>query len=131
MENPTPKKSRKELQKQITELLNAYAKSMADIDSKKIRKSVKEASKLVAKAIAKSMKENKIKKQPSAAVRKNISKAKPSAIISSRRRAAKKRQTKKPKAHPGIKRTANKSIAASLPPKTGNDFPAIKNKTAE
>lgn len=57
MKTNKTKNQKKELQAQVSDLIHAFAKSKTKIGSKKIRKSVKEASKLVAKAIYKTLSE--------------------------------------------------------------------------
>ncbi|HLG35676.1 MAG TPA: histidine phosphatase family protein [Bacteroidia bacterium] len=55
MKTNKTKNQKKELQAQVAELITAFAKSKTKIGSKKIRKTVKEASKLLAKAIYKTL----------------------------------------------------------------------------
>lgn len=57
------KNQKKELQAQVSEMITAFAKSKTKIGSKKIRKTVKEASKLIAKAIYKTLNAQPIAKK--------------------------------------------------------------------
>jgi phosphohistidine phosphatase len=81
MKSKKSNSSKKDLKEQIAVLIYAFAKSMTNTESKKIRRVVKEASKMLSKAILKSMKSDKNKKakplkKKQASARKRPSRAK-------------------------------------------------------
>ncbi|MCE9538526.1 MAG: hypothetical protein K8R85_04815 [Bacteroidetes bacterium] len=68
--------SKKDLQKKVADVLNAFVKSITTIDTKKIKKAIKRASKTIAKSVKKSINESSINSnlKKTAAVRKRTSK---------------------------------------------------------
>ncbi len=111
------KPSKKDLQDKVTDLLNAFVKSMTTVDTKKIKKSVRQASKIVAKAVAKTLLEYKV----DSTAKKSTTAKKTTAEKTSNLRKASKKVSVKP---------AVQALSTLLKKKQTNLLNQGSNKTA-